>query len=256
MIREAERAGLKFDSEKLKRLNCCPGDDVPVSSSPSSPPLQPIASIPEISITGASPAVEVQTPPLVAVIQSSDQMTNGTATAPGTTAEDWQRAGVEDEPLSHFHRHLQVAGNKGVIHDVLQLNNGLPATSVAAWNMMEYLPFRRMDLQPDGSWKSITWPLPKGETRDIPDDVVIHNSVLKRMKADPKYRPGNLIVGGGGRGVRTAPSEYGMGKWKVLREEGDAVGEVWVRDGRPGPLPELKKKRYMAPENHDRVGYN
>jgi hypothetical protein len=56
------------------------------------------------------------------------------------------------------------------------------------------------------------------------------------MKADPTYRPGNLIIGGGGRGVRFASSEYGIGKWKCLREEGDPVGEVWVRDGRPEKL--------------------
>jgi len=98
---------------------------------------------------------------------------------------------------------------------------------------MEYLPFRRMDLQDDGSWKPITWPLPKGEVRDIPDDVVIHNSVIRRMKQDPTYRPGNLILGGGGRGLRVAPQEHGMGQWEVLREEGDLVGEVYVRKGKP-----------------------
>lgn len=98
---------------------------------------------------------------------------------------------------------------------------------------MEYLPFRRMDLRPDGSWKSIAWPLPKGEVRDIPDEVVIHNSVLKRMEFDASYRPGNLIVGGGGRGVRQAPECEGTGRWKVVREKGDLVGECFAREGRP-----------------------
>jgi hypothetical protein len=56
------------------------------------------------------------------------------------------------------------------------------------------------------------------------------------MHADPSYRPGNLIVGGGGRGVRVAPPEFGIGSWKLLREEGDPVGECWVRDGPPGYL--------------------
>lgn len=49
---------------------------------------------------------------------------------------------------------------------------------------MEYLPFRRMDLQEDGSWKAIIWPLPKGEVRDIPNNALIHGSVIKRMEAD------------------------------------------------------------------------
>lgn len=86
-----------------------------------------------------------------------------------------------------------------------------------------------MDLMPDGSWKSIAWPPPKGEVRDVPNDVVVHHTVLGRMRHDKEYRPGNLIVGGGGRGVRKAPEHMGTGKWKVLRNEGDPVGEVWVR---------------------------
>jgi hypothetical protein len=98
---------------------------------------------------------------------------------------------------------------------------------------MEYLPFRRMDLQQDGTWKAIRWPLPKGETRDIPANATIHCSVIKRMRADPTYRPGNLIVGGGGRGVRRAPEELGMGKWVVACEHGHQVGECFVRKEPP-----------------------
>jgi len=98
---------------------------------------------------------------------------------------------------------------------------------------MERLPFRRMDLQDDGSWKSISWPLPCGEVRDMPDDAIIHNSVFRRMNAEPSFRPGNLICGGGGRGVLVAPKGLGIGRWKVLREEGDWVSEVYVRDGKP-----------------------
>lgn len=97
---------------------------------------------------------------------------------------------------------------------------------------MEYLPFRRMDLQPDNSWKSISWPLPKGEVRDIPNGAWIHISALRRMESHPDYRPGNLIVGGGGRGSRKAPERYGIGSWKALREEGDPVGEVIIRKPR------------------------
>ena len=94
---------------------------------------------------------------------------------------------------------------------------------------MEYMPFRRMDLQPDGSWKPIRWPLPCGEVRDIPLTARVHGSVIRRMQMDPDYRPGNLIVGGGGRGMRRAPEEYGMGEWECVAEEGDPVGEVWVK---------------------------
>lgn len=53
------------------------------------------------------------------------------------------------------------------------------------------------------------------------------------MEADPSYRPGNLIVGGGGRGVRKAPPEMGIGKWIIQSEEGHAVGECFVRKDKP-----------------------
>lgn len=129
-----------------------------------------------------------------------------------------------------FLQFLHDSSTKGKIHDPLQRNQGTPLLTVLTWNTMEFLPFRRMDLRPDGSWKAISWPLPMGETRDVPFDVVVHNSVIRRMKADEGYRPGNLIVGGGGRGMRRAPRELGIGEWVVCEEgKGDVVDECWVR---------------------------
>lgn len=86
-----------------------------------------------------------------------------------------------------------------------------------------------MDLQPDGSWKPISWPLPRGEVRDIPHNARIHGSVIRRLQVDKNYRPGNLIVGGGGRGVKRAPDHLGIGEWVCVEKEGCPVGEVWVR---------------------------
>lgn len=68
-----------------------------------------------------------------------------------------------------------------------------------------------------------------GETRDVPADAQIHHTVLKRMELDPKYRPGNLIVGGGGRGMRHAPKEYGVGEWESHLWEGDPVRSTYRR---------------------------
>ncbi|KAK0346471.1 hypothetical protein LTR02_005090 [Friedmanniomyces endolithicus] len=101
------------------------------------------------------------------------------------------------------------------LHDSLAFGGGLSRKSVLSWQLMEYLPMRRMDLQPDGSWKPISWPLPRGETRDMPDNALVHSSVLHRMQQDSSYRPGNLILGGGGRVVRRAPKEAGIGHWRV-----------------------------------------
>ena len=132
-----------------------------------------------------------------------------------------------------FHSKLHYAATQGRMHDVLQFKNGATSLGTISWNIMEYLPFRRMDLCEDGSWKAIRWPLPKGETRDIPANATIHSSVIKRMLADETYRPGNLIVGGGGRGVRHAPSEMGIGKWVCHCEDGHPVGECFVRKEKP-----------------------
>jgi hypothetical protein len=44
-----------------------------------------------------------------------------------------------------------------------------------------------------------------------------------------RYRPGNLLVGGGGRGVRVASEEHGVGDWIVIRDEGNLVGEVLMK---------------------------
>jgi hypothetical protein len=68
-----------------------------------------------------------------------------------------------------------------------------------------------------------------GETRDIPADAQIHHSAIKRLQNVPGYRPGNLIVGGGGRGVRKAPEEYGIGDWVTYMWEGDDIKQTMVR---------------------------
>lgn len=71
------------------------------------------------------------------------------------------------------------------------------------------------------------------EPRDIPYDAKIHHSAIRRMEADESYRPGNLIIGGGGRGVAVAPKELGIGEWEVLKHHGDPIGEVWIRKDVP-----------------------
>lgn len=135
--------------------------------------------------------------------------------------------GTKTNDISH--EDMMYIHTKTKIHDSLAFGGGLPTGAVLAWQFMEHLPFRRMDLQSDGTWKPISWPLPRGEVRDIPGDAIIHGSVIRRMKAREDYRPGNVIVGGGGRGMRRAPESAGIGQWKVVREEGDLLGEVYIK---------------------------
>ncbi|KID85855.1 oxidoreductase, short chain dehydrogenase/reductase family [Metarhizium guizhouense ARSEF 977] len=192
IVREAMKAGLTFDMEKVADMECC---------------IQPV----DVQSRGANPAIRVQ--------GESDA---AQADVPEINDKD---GGLRD---------VMHKAHTSRLHDSLQYGGGLGAMAVTAWKLMEYLPFRRMDLQPNGSWKPIRWPLPRGEVRDIPDGVRVHGSVIRRLNEVESYRPGNLIMGGGGRGKRRAPKEYGIGDWVCVDEPGDAIGEIWVKRGHAG----------------------
>lgn len=140
MVREAQRAGLNFDHEKMIQLKCCDDKatewpescEATVSHEPNIPGVQ-VTSSSEPNIFGRS---------------RSDITTKGWA--PGLQPEEPKR--------SDFHRTLHGAATKGMLHDCLEFNNGLTHMSVLSWKIMEYLPFRRMDLKPDGSWEAISFP--------------------------------------------------------------------------------------------------
>lgn len=211
MVQEAAKAGLEVDERKMKQFQCLEEYDGDYN------PLRE-------EIVALRPNA----------VSRDDQEENPEAyrTAPN---EKQHSAASRD-----FWHALHTSSTKGIMHDCLEFNQGLPSASVLSWRIMEWLPFRRMDLQPDGSWKPICWPLPRGEVRDVPLEAEIHISAIRRMQADPKYRPGNIIVGGGGRGVRIAPEEYGMGEWVVLKNEGDGVRETYVRKNMPGKSKEVQ----------------
>ena len=170
MVREAQRAGLEFDSEKMFKLGCC---DDNYSNEDS-------------EHTNGGPA-----PPQIQVTRSESE-TNIFNSPKSEIAEPGWAAGMAPAPRkqSAFHQRLEVSAHCGKLHDCLEFNNGLPVGSVISWKIMEYMPFRRMDLQADGSWKAISFPLPMGEVRDIPQGALIHHSAIRRMEANPQYRPG------------------------------------------------------------------
>ncbi|CAI7639947.1 unnamed protein product [Penicillium glandicola] len=140
----------------------------------------------------------------------------------------WDASGSE-LPAAHksYLEALHLAGTKGHIHDLLAYGNGLPLTSVLSWRLMEYLPLRRMELQPDGALKAVRWPPPRGRSRDIPANARIHVSAIQRMRSDPSYRPDNLILGPVRKGE--TGGTVGIGNWVVHSHEGDPVRERYVR---------------------------
>jgi len=170
-------------------------------------------------------------PQIIPTIEVNDDIVLASPPRANTThgGPDYSYSSVRPQNWK-FVETLHKSCTRGIIHDPLQRNQGTPSIGVMAWNVMEFLPFKRMDLRPDGSWKAISWPLPMGETRDIPYDIKVHHTVIQRMRHDSNYRPGNLIIGGGGRGLRRAPESAGMGEWEVVEQgKGHPVDEVWVR---------------------------
>jgi hypothetical protein len=58
---------------------------------------------------------------------------------------------------SKFKSLLLETASKGSLHDCLRFNQGSTAGTVIRWKIMEWLPFRRLDLRDDGKWKPIRW---------------------------------------------------------------------------------------------------
>ncbi|ORY56352.1 uncharacterized protein BCR38DRAFT_355945 [Pseudomassariella vexata] len=232
MIREAQRAGLHFDPEKLADMGCsAPHTEASAAvthdghldgDNNETDGLD--ASVPDIRIAVSSPSPG--TSPIFRDIQSKDwsRFHYNHENADSKPQDGYHQQ--NHESTNPFHQLLYKA-HVACIHDSLEFSSGLSITQVLSWKLMEYLPFRRMDLKADGSWRPIRWPLPCGEVRDMPHTARVHGSVIRRMREDEGYRPGNLIVGGGGRGMRRAPRERGCGEWVCVAEAGDPVGEVW-----------------------------
>lgn len=117
----------------------------------------------------------------------------------------------------------------GILNDRLQFGGAVSATSALAWNILEYIPIRHVEIQRDRGAKTMYFPLHCGEPRAIPIDALVHVSAIRRMQHNKDYRPGNLIVGGGGRGVIKAPPEYGLGDWVPRYNSGDPAQELYGR---------------------------
>ena len=235
MVREAMRAGLNFDPEKLVDMGVVGSlEDAFALERQNEKGVTNGGGAngrPDIRVDVSSPSPP-KTTPMADAENDVDRVDwghfNGANGEKGVEDYSGSAEGDDCSDASPFHKMLHQA-HLARIHDSLEYSCGLGRGPVLSWKLMEYLPFRRMDLQPDGSWKPIRWPLPCGEVRDIPHTARVHGSVIRRMKLDENYRPGNLIVGGGGRGMRVAPKEHGIGTWECVQDPGDPIGEIWVK---------------------------
>ncbi|KAF1965781.1 hypothetical protein BU23DRAFT_593527 [Bimuria novae-zelandiae CBS 107.79] len=146
MVREAQRAGLQLDETKLEALHCDYTEMLPEL-----PPLKPhieeiLASVSTIDLDSASPAT--------VVIGHHDGSADSEEAINRTDHLDRQLPNPSAPPHQYntkFLQHLHFAATCGRIYDVLQFDNGASRFEIISWNVMEYLPFRCMDLQEDGS---------------------------------------------------------------------------------------------------------
>ncbi|KAL2163208.1 hypothetical protein VTH06DRAFT_5264 [Thermothelomyces fergusii] len=230
MVHEAMKAGLNFDPDKVREMGCADAPDDIIHPSMTSANAREN----EQAVTDGAPIPDIvirspttSTPKLFQRAGFGGKNTNPATNSSSTTTSSTSSISAGERYQSF--REIMHRAHVARIHDCLEFGGGLGWSSVLGWKVMEYLPFRRMDLQQDGTWKPIRWPLPCGEVRDIPANARIHGSVIRRMQRDESYRPGNLIVGGGGRGVRKAPEKMGIGQWVCIENEGCPIGEIWMR---------------------------
>lgn len=109
------------------------------------------------------------------------------------------------------------AAKNAELHDSLSFRTG-EIFETFFWRLMEYFPFKRPKIGPDGDVTMTRWHT-KGMRRPIPAGSKIHGSVIQRLRTDPPYRPWNL-----GQGRR---KDGNIGKWECI--EDDELREYWVR---------------------------
>lgn len=117
------------------------------------------------------------------------------------------------------------AARKAKLHDSLSFNTG-EVFETFFWRLLEYFPFKRPKITPDGNVIMTRWHT-KGIRRPIPKGSKIHGSVIDRLRGDSEYRPWNLGLGGKPAKVRADSAERNIGKWECI--EDNELREYWVR---------------------------
>ncbi|KAI1377391.1 hypothetical protein F4677DRAFT_56044 [Hypoxylon crocopeplum] len=82
---------------------------------------------------------------------------------------------------------------KGFMHDSLRFGYGTGFFTVLLWKFMEWLPIiTRWELEhARNEWVNVRFPLNAGSFRDIPEDAVLHESLVWRLQNDATYHPKN-----------------------------------------------------------------
>lgn len=120
IVLEAQKCGLQFDEEKMRAMGCLDETEENIETAD--------WAVPKIEVEGDSGGE----------IYLKDATTKGIC-------------------KMSFREQILHCAKKSAVHDCLAVGQGLPFLGVLSWQIMEWIPFMRMDLRDDGSWKPIRW---------------------------------------------------------------------------------------------------
>ena len=110
-------------------------------------------------------------------------------------------------------------------HDSLDYDSGKGFTTFF-WRLLEYLPFRRRLVQPDGTIIVSRWHR-CGQRRPLPPRALIHGSAVRKLRQDADYRPYNLGMGVRPQAQKFQAQDRNIGAWE--QRGADGVRQYWVR---------------------------
>ncbi|KAL4891815.1 hypothetical protein BDV59DRAFT_203088 [Aspergillus ambiguus] len=154
------------------------------------------------------------------------------ATRGGLTFDDEQlkKLGCFDPRVEKYDEQVTALAEKAELHDSLDYDGG-KGIETMFWRFLEWFPWKRPAVQPDGSIKETRWHF-KGLRRPLPPEAKIHGSVIRRVLSDPDYRPYNLGFGKKPYQMDQEAEKREFEPWSNIKKSG--LSDFWVK--KPGQL--------------------
>ena len=135
------------------------------------------------------------------------------------------RLGCFDPQTQRADPKIVQAATAAEVHDSLDYDGG-KGFETLFWRIMEYFPFKRPKITPDGSVAMTRWHT-RGLRRPLPEGARIHGSVIERLRRDPEYRPYNLGLGRKVAEKQGSMAHRDIGRWRHVEHAG--MCDYWVR---------------------------
>ncbi|KAE8381268.1 hypothetical protein BDV26DRAFT_278854 [Aspergillus bertholletiae] len=136
-----------------------------------------------------------------------------------------KKHGCFDPRTEDYDPEIVEAAERAEIHDSLGYDFGR-GLEVLFWRLMEYMPFKRPKVSPDGEVHETRWH-GRGLRRPLPPAAKIHSSVLHRLNYDPEYKPYNLGMGNKGTVKEQRDELSELAQWRRIAH--GKLCEYWVK---------------------------